>query len=337
MMSEPRGKIVFASGTAADYDLWSLNLATGHILQLTHGKYWNDKPCWSPDGSRVVFTSNRAGVGQEIFWVAAEGGEPVALTSLNKWTDSPVFSPDGKQIAFISNEAGNNDVWIMDADGQNRTQVTKHEASETHVRWAPDGRGLYFSSDRLDGDNDIWHLDLSSGQTKQINRDDGMDITPTPSPDGKLIAFCSNRQHEEDANNPYADRDKDIWLMRADGAMAVRLTENQGADYSPCWSPDGDHILYTASDTSEVCHLRVMDVSGVRAAFATGDHDAVRKAAGRLRHTKVSYDRSGMEAEIGAQRHTTLFTAWMPDHWLKGVYPKGYFGRERNAHWVATR
>lgn len=335
-MSEHSGKIVFASGSAADYDLWSLHMATGRILQLTQGNHWNDKPCWSPDGSRVVFTSNRAGVGQELFWVSAEGGKAEALTSLGKWADSPAFSPDGQRIAFISNEAGNNDVWMMDADGKHRTQVTTHEASETHVRWAPDGGGLYFSSDRNDGDSDIWYIDLSSGKSRQINQDHGMDITPTPSLDGTLLAFCSNRQHEEDPNNPFADRDKDIWLMRADGTMPVRLTENQGADYNPCWSPDGNHILYTASDASDVCHLRIMDVSEVRAAFALGDHDAVRKAAGRLRHTKVSYDRSGMEAELGVQRHTTLFTSWMPDHWLKGLYPKGYFGRERNAHWVGT-
>ncbi len=335
-MSEQSGKIVFASGSVNDYDLWSLDMATGDILQLTHGKNWNDKPCWSPDGSRVVFTSNRKGKGQEIFWVPAEGGEAVALTSLGVWADCPVFSPDGTQIAFISNEAGNNDVWLMDADGENRAQVTTHEGSDKHVRWAQDGRGLYFSSDRNDGDADIWHIDLSSRQTKQINQDGGLDISPTPSPDGSVIAFCSNRQLKANPNDKFADRDKDIWLMRADGTMPVRLTDNQGADYSPSWSPDGTHILYTASDTSVECHLRVVDVSDVRAAYARGDHDAVKKAAKRLRHTKVQYDRSGMKEEIGAQRHAIFLTSWIPDRLMKGVYPHGYFGHERNPHWVGT-
>jgi len=335
-MSEQRGKIVFSSGTTNDYDLWSLDMATGRIVQLTHGKAWNDKPCWSPDGTRVVFTSNRQSKGQNLFWVSAEGGEPTALTNLDLWMDSPAFSPDGSKIAFISNEAGNNDVWVMDADGQNRTQVTRHEASDKHARWAADGRGLYFSSDRDDNDADIWYVDLSTGQTRQINQDGGLDISPTPSPDGQLIAFCSNRQLVADPEKPFADRDKDIWLMRADGTSPVRLTESQGADFNPCWSPDGTHILYSASDSKDVCHLRIVDVSEVVAAFASPDADAVHHAARRLRHTKVSYDRSEMQAEIGAQRHAIFLTSWIPDNWMKGVYPRGYFGQERNAHWVGA-
>lgn len=333
-MAQPTGKIVFASGSANDYDLWSLDLGSGDIRQLTTGTHWNDKPSWSPDGRAVVFTSNRKGKGQDIFCVSAEGGEVTALTDLQRWADSPVFSPDGQRIAFISNEAGNNDVWVMDADGANRTQVTVHEGSDKHVRWAPDGKGLYFSSDRIDGDADIWHIDIATGETRQVNRDDGADITPAPSPDGALIAFCSNRQLREDASNPNADRDKDIWMMRADGSMAVRLTANQGADYSPCWSPDGNYLLYTSNESADVCHLRMVDVTDVCAAYATGDHDAVKKAANRLRHTKVKYDRTDMAEEIGAERHTILFTAWMPDNWVKRIYPRGYFGLERNPHWV---
>ena len=157
---------------------------------------------------------------------------------------------------------------------------------------------------------------------------------PEPSPDGSLIAYCSNRQLKADPNNPHDDRDKDIWMMRADGSMAVRITDSQGEDSYPCWSPDGTHLPYTAGDVDEACHLRIVDVSDVVAAFATGDHDAVKTAASKLRHTKVSYDRTGMREEIGAQRHAIFLTSWIPEKWIKGLYPPGHFGRERNAHWV---
>ena len=282
----------------------------------------------------MVFTSDRNGGGQDIFCVSAEGGEPVALTELKGWADSPVFSPDGQRIAFTSNEAGNHDVWVMDADGSNRTQVTVDEGSDKHVRWAPDGKGLYFSSDRADGDADIWYMDLATRSAHQLNEDFGADITPVPSPDGSLIAFCSNRQLRGDASDPHRDRDKDIWMMRADGSLAVRLTSNQGADYSPCWSPDGKHLLYTANDASNVCHLRMVDVSKLCAAYREGDPEAVKKAANSLRHTKVDYERTEMAAEIGAARHTIYFTSWMPDSWVRRMYPTGYFGKERNPHWV---
>lgn len=330
------GKIVFSSGKVGDYDLWSLDLSTREMRQLTHGKSWNDKPKWSPDGRRVVFTSNeRVPIGQEVFVVDAAGGKPVQLTRTGRWADSPVFSPDGERIAYISNEAGTNDVWIMDADGGNRTQVTTHLASENHVRWTPDGKGLLFSSDRGE-DADIWHVDLASGDKVQLNEDSGADITPVMSPDGSLIAFVSNRQHVPDPSDADADRDKDLWLMTADGRFPTRLTVNQGADFSPCWSPDGNHLLYTAEQGMQDCHLRTLDVTRIRSAFEAGDPKAIDQAVKYLSPELVEYDREAMKAEIRASRQRSLVTFWMPDSWVRWMYPAGYFGKERNPDWVAS-
>jgi len=86
------------------------------------------------------------------------------LTHLERWADSPSFRPNGSEIAFISNEAGNNDVWVMDADGDNRRQITQHEGSDDHVEWSHDGRGLLWSSDRDEQDADVWHIDLNTGK-----------------------------------------------------------------------------------------------------------------------------------------------------------------------------
>jgi len=333
-MSANAGKIVFSSGKQGDFDLWNLDLATGATLQLTRGNCWNDKPRWAPDGRRIVYTSNcGVPVGQEIFTVDAAGGTPVQLTRIGRWADSPVYSPDGTRIAFISNEAGNNDVWIMHADGSNRTQVTTDLGSDNHVRWAPDGRGLYFSSDRGD-DADIWHIDIASGRTTQLNADPGADITPVPSPDGTLIAFVSNRQFEPNPEDPDDDRDKDVLLMSADGRHPVRLTENQGADFSPCWSPDGNYLLYTSDRGTMDCHLRTIDVTAVRAAFATGDAQQIERAVAALEHVEVEYDREGMKRDIDAERNKGLLTFWMPERWIRFLYPAGHFGKERNADWI---
>lgn len=336
MTQELNGKIAFASGKTGDYDIWTFEMASGELKQITIGSFWNDKPKWSPDGQSIVFVSDRTGH-QEIYKVPAAGGEAVQLTELNSWADSPSFSPDGSTIAFVSNEAGNNDIWIMDANGENRIQVTRYEGSDDYVEWTADGQGLLWSSDRGDGDADIWQFDLKTQEKTQLNADGGADFAPVASPDGEFIAFCSNRQHVANGDEPFADRDKDIWLMRTDGSWPVRLTENQGADFSPCWSPDGNYLLYTASDNRNECHLRVVDVSAVLAAYASGNQQLVDDAANGLRADKIEMDRADLQAEIGAQRTTSLLTSWMPDSWVKSCYPSGYFGLERNPHWVAAR
>ena len=335
MADQWNGKIVFASGKTGDYDIWTFDFETGEMKQLTFGQFWNDRPRWSPDGNWVVFVSNRTGY-QDIFKVPANGGDVIQLTDFQRWTDSPSFSPDGSSIVFMSNESGNNDIWIMDADGSNRYQITTHEGSDEHVEWTPDGKGLLWSSDRDNGDADIWHMDIATETKTQLTTEFGADISPSPSPDGKLIAFVSNRQFKSDPDRPFKDRDKDVWLMKADGSWPVRLTDNQGCDFCPCWSPDGRYLMYTSATDRTACHLRVIDLTAVNEAFAGSDQQAVEKAAKAIRTEPIDLDRDPLKAEIDARRYTTFVTSWMPEKWIAGLYPTEYFGLERSPHWVGS-
>ena len=333
MKRELTGQIAFASGKIGDYDIWTLDVASGELNQITSGCHWNEKPAWSPDGRWIAFVSNRTEF-QEIYKAPAAGGEPTQVTHLNCWCDSPRFSPDGSQIAYMSNESGNSDIWIMDADGQNRRQITEHEGSDTFVDWTPDGNGLLWSSDRDENDADIWYWNLQTGQHTQLTTERGADLNPVASPCGQLIAFVSDRQAKPDPKKPFADRDKDIWLMAADGSFPVRLTENQGCDFCACWSPDGKHILYASNNDRSDCHLRVIDVSEMVDAFNSRDEQAIQKVADDIRSEAVPLNREQLQSEIGAIRHTTFLTCLLPQKWVESCYPPGYFGNERWPHWV---
>ena len=336
MGNELTGQIAFASGKTSDYDIWTLDVASGQLNQITSGQNWNDKPAWSPDGRWIAFVSNRTGL-PEIYKAPVGGGEAIQLTNLDRWCDSPRFSPDGTKIAFISNESGNNDVWIMDADGENRQQVTEHNGSDTHVEWTADGKGLLWSSDRDGNDSNIWHWDFATNQKTQLTTERGFDINPVASPSAELIAYVSNRQAKPNSDRPFADRDKDVWLMAADGTNPVRLTDNQGCDYCVCWSPDGRHILYVSDQGRNDCHLRVMNVSDVVAAFASSDPQTIERAAKKIRSEAIPMDREPLEGEVEADRHTTFVTQWMPQKWVESCYPPGYFGQERFPHWINAK
>lgn len=333
MSTKLTGKIVFASGKTGDYDIWSLDLEAGDMQQLTYGTNWNDKPAWSPCGQWVAFVSNASGF-QELFKVSVDTGEIVQLTELRKWCDSPRFSPDGTQIAFVSNEAGENDIWTMNADGSNRRQITRHNGFDSHVEWTSDSAGLLWSSDQEGGDANVWFIDLMTMETRQLTHEFGADIDPVQSPDGTLIAFVSNRQLEPNGKRPFADRDKDLWMMRSDGSSPIRLTDNQGCDFCTCWSPDGRSILY-ASNTDHSCtRLRILDVSELVDAFRQEDEQSIQQAADRLRSKPLDMDRTALKAEVGAVRHTNLLTSFLPEKWVQSCYPAGYFGQERYPHWI---
>lgn len=338
-MAQLSGTIAFASGKTGDYDIWTCDLESGQLTQLTSGDSWNDKPKWSPCGEWIVFVSNRTAssrtAAQEIFKVPATGGEPLQLTDLNRWTDSPCFSPDGRLIAYVSNEAGNNDIWVMDTDGGNRRQVTTDGGADEHVEWTADGEGLVWASDR-NGDANIFRYSFATEEITQLNQDRGSDFAPAVSPDGALVAFCSNRQEHTDEARPFSDRDKDLWLMGIDGKFPVKLTQNQGADFSPSWSPCGQHLIYCADGPKQSCHLRVLDIADVVEAFASGDGDRIEQAAGRVRSEAVQLERDALEGEIDAKRNATFVTALLPDSWVKSLYPAEYFGLERNPHWSAV-
>src|SRR5687768_10630510 len=74
----------------------------------------------SPDGKTIVFDLHG-----DIYIVPLAGGNATRLTSGQAIDTEPVFSPDGRQIAFVSNRSGNENVWVIDASGQNIREFTK--------------------------------------------------------------------------------------------------------------------------------------------------------------------------------------------------------------------
>ena len=95
---------------------------------------WSDVTI-SPDGRFLVF--HMLG---DLYRVGIDGGQAEALTNDIAWNFQPRYSPDGRQIAFISDRDGAENIWIMDADGDNLTQVSREREHLLHnPAWSPDG------------------------------------------------------------------------------------------------------------------------------------------------------------------------------------------------------
>lgn len=102
-------------------------------------KIINSYPAPSPDGSKVVFQSNRTGVFQ-IYSMKADGSDVRQLTNLQDDSYGPSYSPDGKLIAFAHGGGGKSDVYLMAIDGSGARPLTIDGLDNSHPHWSPDGR-----------------------------------------------------------------------------------------------------------------------------------------------------------------------------------------------------
>jgi TolB protein len=165
-------------------------------------------------------------------------------------------------IAFVSDRDGDEDIYVMDVDGSNVIQLTNNVAADSYPAWSPDGRRIAFVSDR-DGNKNIYVMDADGTNVTQFTNDLAIDTTPAWSPDGHYIAFASSRDGDVMGQGTTHPMDYNIYLMRADGANIVQLTE--GGGWIPDWSPDGSRIAF-ASDRNTDGYMNpdiyLVDVDG---------------------------------------------------------------------------
>ena len=171
------------------------------------------------------------------------------LTQNNSQDWNPVWSPDGQRIAFVSDRDGDDEIYVMDADGNNSTRLTQKAGFDWNLGWFPDGQRIAFVSNR-DGDVEIYVIDADGSNLTRLTQNALLSSVPVLSPDGQHIAFTSHR-----------DGDFRIYVMDADGSNLTRLTQGAGQDLDPVWSPDGQRIAFMSNRGGDY-GIHVMDADG---------------------------------------------------------------------------
>ena len=231
--SADQAPMVYQSLEEGKWRLFTMDGTGRNPRRLSPGSANDVEPAWSPDGSKIVFASDRDGGRFHLFVMNADGSGVQQLTRDNSQERSPVWSPDGSSIAFHSDrDGGRFHIFVMPAGGGDARQLTRGDANDFSPTWSPDGRRLAFARQQ-GGEQHIWAIDAAGGDPRQLTTAKRAHIEPAWSPDGGQIAFSAFE------NNRW-----NIFVMNADGSSVQKVTNGDPQDRHPAWSPDGREIVF---------------------------------------------------------------------------------------------
>ncbi len=144
-------------------------------------------------------------------------------------------APDMGKILFVSSRDGNPEVYVMNADGTNATNLTDDPSSDTSPAWSPNGKKVAFVSDR-DGNSEIYLMNANGAGKRNLTKSPGSDSGPVWSPDGRKIAFVSDR-----------DGNGEVYIMNSNGTGQANISNCESTDRAPTWSPDSDRIAFESN------------------------------------------------------------------------------------------
>jgi Tol biopolymer transport system component len=204
-------------GLFPGYDVFVSDVDGSNLTRLTDNPRYDAEPTLSRDGEWIVFTSMREG-DLDIYKMRTDGSELTRLTDTPGYDGGPFFSYDGTKIIYrASHPEGETlddyerllaqdmirpsqlDIWIMDADGGNKRQITDNGAANFGPYLFPSGDRLIFSSN-LGSDSgrefDLWAIDVDGTNLEQITHTGDFDGFPMFNSDGTKLIFASNRGNE---------------------------------------------------------------------------------------------------------------------------------------------
>ncbi|HET7675110.1 MAG TPA: DPP IV N-terminal domain-containing protein, partial [Gammaproteobacteria bacterium] len=263
LYSPDGGKLAFESDKTGNGDIYVLDFAGGGLTRVTYADSRDELSGWSHDGRWLYFDSSRDNIGgmNGVYRVRLTGGTPMPVSlELYRNEEEGVPAPDDKAIALVGGGWGSTQwwrhgsahidhgaIWLLANDGSHKyRRITPDDARALWPMWSPDGRTLYYMSDR-GGIENIWRVGRDGTQdTKVTHFSDGRVLWPTIAANGHAIAFV---------------RGFDIWTLDLSSGKSSKLAVTlRGAAAGPAvhhetltggfselaLSPDGKKLAFVA-------------------------------------------------------------------------------------------
>ena len=184
-------QIAFESDRSGRKHIYVLILDTplAQPVAVTDGDCDDGSPMYSPDGSRIVFESNRGkNPGSDLWTVSAWGGAATRVTTTGDgiYNRTADWSPDGRELVYESNRADVSALYRVPVSGGETTQVSLDDGYEGHPSWSPDGATVVYESNAT-GRLEIYALPAVGGESQRLTTQGGS--WPRYSRDGTRIVF----------------------------------------------------------------------------------------------------------------------------------------------------
>lgn len=188
-------------------------------------------PAWSPDSRRLAYVSFE-GNKSSVFVQTLRTGNRQRVSNKPGINGAPAFSPDGRKLVLtLGGVDGNLDIHILDISSRETKRLTTHRAIDTEGSWSPDGRFIYFTSDRSGGPQ-IYRVSVNGGTPERITFEGSYNARPRLSPDGSRLAMVHN------------DRgDYRIAIMNVERRDLLIVSVGR-QDESPSFAPNSDTLIY---------------------------------------------------------------------------------------------
>ncbi|MFT5315547.1 MAG: imidazolonepropionase-like amidohydrolase/Tol biopolymer transport system component [Candidatus Krumholzibacteriia bacterium] len=282
-------------------DIYTIPIAGGAATRLTDGMAWDYQPRFSPDGSEILFTSDRSG-GVNIWIMNADGSDLNELTDTGeKDTNSGAWSPDGQWIATKrrltdTSSIGTTELWLHHRQGGDGIQVTKKDKlpEASSADFGPDGRFLYFSSrsrrfsyarNPHQGIYQISRFDRQTGQINQVTSRWGGAGRPKISPDGETLSYISRDGLETVLILHNLVTGEENVLFRGLDHDLMESFAWTGVYPSMDWMPDGESIVLWAG--GKIHRVAIEDGSASEIPFSC-DVSIPHQPAVRFEHDVTS-------------------------------------------------
>jgi TolB protein len=229
-------RLAFISERTGKTEVYTGDLFFGEVKQVTSDGVQALTPRWAPDGSKILYTSFKAGVA-DIIQLDLRSMQRSTFVSFKGTNGNARFSPNGQQVAMVLSGEGNPEIYVSNTQGRQVSRRTRTPGVEASPAFSPDGQRLVFTSDSAGGPQ-LYVMPVAGGTPQRL---------PT-----NISGYCA----EPDWSR--ADANKIAFTIRIGNGYQIALfdlaTREAARQVSraprdaiePSWLGDGRHLVYTA-------------------------------------------------------------------------------------------